>query len=41
VTSGQLAAVYGFTDVDGAHPDVWKYNEDVERGISADLNSYK
>jgi NAD(P)-dependent dehydrogenase (short-subunit alcohol dehydrogenase family) len=41
VTSGHLAAVYGFTDVDGARPDVWKYNEDVELGISADLDSYR
>ena len=23
VTSGQLAAEYGFTDVDGSQPDVW------------------
>jgi NAD(P)-dependent dehydrogenase (short-subunit alcohol dehydrogenase family) len=41
VTSGQLAAAYGFTDVDGSRPDVWKYNEDVERGVSADLDSYR
>ena len=27
VTSGQLAAIYGFTDIDGSQPDVWKYNE--------------
>ena len=24
VTSGQLAAEYGFTDVDGTRPDVWR-----------------
>jgi hypothetical protein len=24
VTSGQLAAVYGFTDIDGSQPDVWR-----------------
>ncbi|MCK9929267.1 hypothetical protein MXD62_19140 [Frankia sp. Mgl5] len=23
VTSGQLAAEYGFTDVDGSQPDIW------------------
>ena len=23
VSSGQLAGVYGFTDVDGARPDIW------------------
>ena len=25
VTSGQLAAEYGFTDLDGSQPDVWRY----------------
>ena len=32
VTSAQLAAEYGFTDVDGSRPDVWRYSEAVERG---------
>jgi NAD(P)-dependent dehydrogenase (short-subunit alcohol dehydrogenase family) len=32
VTSGQLAAEYGFTDLDGSRPDVWRYNQDVEGG---------
>lgn len=32
VTSGQLAAEYGFTDIDGTRPDVWRYSEAVERG---------
>jgi NAD(P)-dependent dehydrogenase (short-subunit alcohol dehydrogenase family) len=32
VTSAQLAAEYGFTDVDGSRPDVWRYNEAVEGG---------
>jgi len=41
VTSGQLAAAYGFTDVDGSRPDVWKYNEDVERGMDADPSDYR
>jgi len=27
VTSGELALVYGFTDVDGSRPDVWRYLE--------------
>jgi NAD(P)-dependent dehydrogenase (short-subunit alcohol dehydrogenase family) len=36
LTSGQLAALYGFTDIDGSRPDVWKYNEDMEAGIDAD-----
>jgi NAD(P)-dependent dehydrogenase (short-subunit alcohol dehydrogenase family) len=32
VTSGQLAAEYGFTDLDGSRPDVWRYERDVEEG---------
>jgi NAD(P)-dependent dehydrogenase (short-subunit alcohol dehydrogenase family) len=32
VTSGRLAAEYGFTDIDGSRPDVWRYIEDVENG---------
>ena len=32
VTSGELAAEYGFTDVDGSRPDVWRYERDVEEG---------
>jgi NAD(P)-dependent dehydrogenase (short-subunit alcohol dehydrogenase family) len=42
VTSGQLAAVYGFTDLDGSRPDVWRYNHDVEGGKKdADPNDYR
>ena len=33
VTSAQLAAEYGFTDVDGSRPDVWRYEQDVENGV--------
>ena len=32
VTSAQVAAEYGFTDIDGSRPDVWRYNEAVEDG---------
>jgi NAD(P)-dependent dehydrogenase (short-subunit alcohol dehydrogenase family) len=32
VTSAQMAAEYGFTDIDGSRPDVWRYNEAVESG---------
>jgi NAD(P)-dependent dehydrogenase (short-subunit alcohol dehydrogenase family) len=32
LTSGRLSAEYGFTDVDGSRPDVWRYMEDEERG---------
>jgi hypothetical protein len=32
VTSAQLAAEYGFADIDGSRPDVWRYNQAVEDG---------
>jgi NAD(P)-dependent dehydrogenase (short-subunit alcohol dehydrogenase family) len=32
VSSAQLAAEYGFTDLDGSRPDVWRYNQAVENG---------
>lgn len=32
VTSGQLAVEYGFTDIDGSRPDVWRYERDSEEG---------
>jgi NAD(P)-dependent dehydrogenase (short-subunit alcohol dehydrogenase family) len=32
VTSAQLAAEYGFTDIDGSRPDVWRYSQAVEAG---------
>jgi NAD(P)-dependent dehydrogenase (short-subunit alcohol dehydrogenase family) len=31
VSSGELAKVYGFTDVDGTSPDVWQHMEESER----------
>ena len=30
VSSGELARVYGFTDLDGTSPDIWKHMEDTE-----------
>jgi hypothetical protein len=30
VSSGELARVYGFTDLDGTSPDVWQHMEDAE-----------
>ncbi|HWC29287.1 MAG TPA: SDR family oxidoreductase [Dehalococcoidia bacterium] len=42
VNSGQLAKEYGFTDVDGSRPDVWRYIEDVrETGASAKFEDYR
>jgi NAD(P)-dependent dehydrogenase (short-subunit alcohol dehydrogenase family) len=29
VSSGQLAREYGFTDLDGSQPDIWRYIEDI------------
>ena len=41
VSSGQLASVYGFTDVDGSRPDIWRYNEMRERGLAVDLGDFR
>jgi len=41
VNSGQLAAEYGFTDIDGSQPQVWRYMEDTEHGGSADPAEYR
>ena len=42
VNSGQLAAEYGVTDVDGSQPDVWRYMEEVsERGLQADYSDFR
>lgn len=34
VSSGELAKVYGFTDVDGTSPDIWKHMEESARSAS-------
>ena len=42
VSSGQLARVYRFTDVDGSRPDIWRYIEEVrDRGLHAHLDDYR
>jgi NAD(P)-dependent dehydrogenase (short-subunit alcohol dehydrogenase family) len=42
VTSGRLAAEYGFTDLDGSRPDIWRYIEEVrEPGAGANLDDYR
>lgn len=41
LTSAVLAADYGFTDVDGSQPDVWRYMDDTESGADADLADYR
>ncbi len=41
VDSGRLALEYGFTDLDGSQPDVWRYIDDAERGLDADPGDYR
>ncbi len=42
LSSGQLAQVYGFTDIDGSRPDAWRYMvEVVDAGKPADTTGYR
>ena len=42
LSSGQLAQVYGFTDVDGSRPDAWRYVAEVQdAGRPADATGYR
>ena len=43
LSSGQLAQVYGFTDVDGTRPDCWRYMVEVveQPGAPADDTDYR
>jgi NAD(P)-dependent dehydrogenase (short-subunit alcohol dehydrogenase family) len=42
LSSGQLAKVYGFTDLDGSQPDAWRYlTEVVDAGRPADTTGYR
>jgi hypothetical protein len=42
VSSGQLAKVYGFTDLDGSRPDAWRYVVEVQdAGKPADVTGYR
>ena len=42
LSSGQLAQVYGFTDLDGSQPDAWRYmTEVVDAGKPADITGYR
>ena len=41
VTSGQLAREYGFTDLDGSRPEIWRYMDDRERGVNASREHYR
>jgi NAD(P)-dependent dehydrogenase (short-subunit alcohol dehydrogenase family) len=42
LSSGQLAQVYGFTDVDGSKPDAWRYLVEVQdQDKPADVSGYR
>jgi NAD(P)-dependent dehydrogenase (short-subunit alcohol dehydrogenase family) len=42
LSSGQLAKVYGFTDLDGSQPDAWAFITEVrEGGKQADVSDYR
>lgn len=42
LSSGELAKVYGFTDLDGSRPDCWRYITEVQdAGKPADANGYR
>lgn len=41
LSSGQLAKIYGFTDLDGSRPDVWRYMVDEEAGLPVDAAAYR
>ncbi|GAB3797290.1 SDR family oxidoreductase [Micromonospora zhanjiangensis] len=42
LSSGQLARVYGFTDLDGSQPDAWRYLVEVQDpGKPADVTGYR
>jgi NAD(P)-dependent dehydrogenase (short-subunit alcohol dehydrogenase family) len=42
LSSGQLAKIYGFTDLDGSQPDCWRYMVEVQDpGKPADTTGYR
>ena len=42
LSSGQLAKIYGFTDLDGSQPDAWRFITEVrEAGKPADTTGYR
>jgi NAD(P)-dependent dehydrogenase (short-subunit alcohol dehydrogenase family) len=42
LSSGQLAKIYGFTDLDGSQPDAWRYVAEVQdAGKPADVAGYR
>jgi NAD(P)-dependent dehydrogenase (short-subunit alcohol dehydrogenase family) len=41
LSSGQLAKVYGFTDLDGSRPDAWRYMLDQAAGKTLAIAEYR
>ena len=42
LSSGQLAKIHGFTDLDGSQPDAWRYVTEVQdAGKPADVTGYR
>ena len=42
LSSGQLARIYDFTDIDGSQPDAWRYLREVQdAGKPADVTGYR
>ena len=42
LSSGELAKVYGFADLDGSRPDAWRYVREVQdAGKPADATGYR
>ncbi|MGQ0812268.1 MAG: SDR family oxidoreductase [Nitrospiraceae bacterium] len=42
LSSGQLAKIYGFTDLDGSQPDAWRYVTEVQDpGKPTDVTGYR
>jgi NAD(P)-dependent dehydrogenase (short-subunit alcohol dehydrogenase family) len=42
LSSGQLAKIYGFTDLDGSQPNAWRYVTEVQdAGKPADVSGYR
>ncbi len=41
-SSGELARIYGFTDIDGSQPDAWRYIAEVQdAGRPANVTGYR
>jgi hypothetical protein len=42
LSSGQLAKIHGFTDIDGSQPDAWRHVTEVQdAGKPADVTGYR